>query len=740
MFQTFSGGVIQPGQVSYLALALSGNAQLAWPSFAAVGQNVTALVIEVTPSAPSLAIAMPDATQAGVGSTMLIRNLGASTFTLTDVNGNTIGTVASGVSVFLYLQDNATSSGVWRNITFGTGTSSADSATLAGMGLQAIGITLNQSHPAIQSAGTITISSVSLAQNYVATGGSVACNLPTSASAGDKFFFLLKNAGTGTVTLTPSGADTVDSAATVALAPNDACFVLSLGAANGWVTIGLGRSVNFAFTQLVKSVAGAANVTLSSAECQNKVHTYTGILTGNINVIVTNTVSVYYIFNNTTGAFSLTVKTAAGSGITVTQGSHAVLVCDATNVYTAVSNISGTTLFSAGSAANPSVTFVANVTTGLYIPSANVLGISANGFEVMSFNGPAASVNWIDSFASATGVAVRLTANGTDANLDFAIRARGTGSVVIQDPVDATKQGAFVASSITTATKRSYTLPDASGVIVLDTMAQTLTNKTIGNTNTVSLKDSLFSLQDDGDATKLLAFQLSGITTGNTRTITMADGNLAFAAVTAKGDIWAASASGVFARVAVGADGTTLTADSSQASGVTWGASFSTGDGKITLKSVADTGWVMCNDGTIGSATSGATTRANADTVNLFTLIWNNVSNTWAAVSGGRGANAAADFAANKTIALTKNLGRAIAISGSGVGLTARALGETLGEETHVLSVAEMPSHAGHVTGQFTDAQPGSGANGTVSTTSTGGGGAHQNMQPSSFWNMMIKL
>ncbi len=56
--------------------------------------------------------------------------------------------------------------------------------------------------------------------------------------------------------------------------------------------------------------------------------------------------------------------------------------------------------------------------------------------------------------------------------------------------------------------------------------SQALTNKTIGNTNTVTLKDALFTLQDDGDATKQVQLQLSGITSGNTRTITVPDANL----------------------------------------------------------------------------------------------------------------------------------------------------------------------------------------------------------------------
>lgn len=66
------------------------------------------------------------------------------------------------------------------------------------------------------------------------------------------------------------------------------------------------------------------------------------------------------------------------------------------------------------------------------------------------------------------------------------------------------------------------------------TATQALTNKTLGNTNTVTLKDTLFTLQDDGDATKQARFQLSGITTGNTRVFTLpdADGTLVTSAST----------------------------------------------------------------------------------------------------------------------------------------------------------------------------------------------------------------
>lgn len=55
--------------------------------------------------------------------------------------------------------------------------------------------------------------------------------------------------------------------------------------------------------------------------------------------------------------------------------------------------------------------------------------------------------------------------------------------------------------------------------------ATTFSNKVLDNTNTATLKDTLFTLQDDGDATKQVRFELSGITTGNTRTLSVPDGS-----------------------------------------------------------------------------------------------------------------------------------------------------------------------------------------------------------------------
>ncbi|HYG91210.1 MAG TPA: phage tail protein [Azospirillum sp.] len=175
---------------------------------------------------------------------------------------------------------------------------------------------------------------------------------------------------------------------------------------------------------------------------------------------------------------------------------------------------------------------------------------------------------------------------------------------------------------------------------------------------------------------------------------------------------------------------------------------FTTGDVKLTLKPFADAGWVLANDGTIGSAASGATTRANADTQALYTLLWNHVAEAWAPVTGGRGASAAADFAANKPLKLTRMLGRALAIAGGGAGLSVRALGQFVGAETHTLTTNELASHQHNTwpgntpSGGGGQVAEGAGApfDAPAPTEATGGGGAHNNMQPTVFLNAMIKL
>lgn len=246
--------------------------------------------------------------------------------------------------------------------------------------------------------------------------------------------------------------------------------------------------------------------------------------------------------------------------------------------------------------------------------------------------------------------------------------------------------------------------------------------------------------------------------------------------LTGLGDILYASAVGVVSVLANGTAWQVLTARPGKTPPVQWTTMFSTGDGKLTLKTSADPGWVMMNDTSIGSASSGATGRANADTEDLYTLLWTNIADAWAPVATGRGASAAADFAANKAMTLPRQLGRALVIAGAGSGLTARTLGAYLGSEdavtvthTHTgssdahthreyasaLGAGPSPASYGSGSGgpvvggillsavadtEQGELHTGSGGGGSLTIANAGEAATGKNMQPSSFWNVMVKL
>lgn len=123
------------------------------------------------------------------------------------------------------------------------------------------------------------------------------------------------------------------------------------------------------------------------------------------------------------------------------------------------------------------------------------------------------------------------------------------------------------------------------------------------------------------------------------------------------------------------------------------GIGFKTGDLRLSIDDAVYSGWVPCNDGTIGDALSSATTLADSSAQALYKLLYSKVSNTYAPVTGGRGASADADWAAHKPIRLTKMLGRALAVAGAGSGLTSRALGQPAGVETATISIANLPPY-----------------------------------------------
>ena len=118
-----------------------------------------------------------------------------------------------------------------------------------------------------------------------------------------------------------------------------------------------GTTVNTGITELTDaSIAGYVSVAMTDADytltvangttdqARRMMLNMTGTLTLARNVICPTASKVYIIKNATTGGFAITLKTSAGTGISIPNGSSMLLMCDGTNVVNAVTYFSSLTL------------------------------------------------------------------------------------------------------------------------------------------------------------------------------------------------------------------------------------------------------------------------------------------------------------------------------------------------------------------------------------------------------------
>jgi len=372
----FTGQTVSPAQVSYESLSITTDTYLEWP----VNGNTNSVVsniIEITTGATSgLSVYMPSAQQVSVGQATIIKNTGSNAFTVKTLTGATIISIASGISQYIYVTSNTTDAGTWSTVTFGAGTSSADAGSLAGFGLLATGTTLNQAYNVTSTFSTSALISSQRAQFIVFAGGAGTLTLPDAATVGNNWFCMIRNSGTGILTIAPTGVSTINGAVNAQLQLTESFVIVCDG--TNWSTFGYGRSNSFAYTQLALVVTGGT-LTETAVQAASTIQSFSGTLTSNQLIVIPSTVQLYTVTNNCTGAFNLTVKTSAVGAATVVvpQSSTLVLVCDGTNVYNAASGSSSsiTTLtLGNGSLAVPSLKFSGDLNSGMYLPSSSEVG------------------------------------------------------------------------------------------------------------------------------------------------------------------------------------------------------------------------------------------------------------------------------------------------------------------------------------------------------------------------------
>ena len=408
----FTGTVVTPTDVSYSNISFGINTPLFWPSIVnqGTGEIPATRIMDCTATTTGLALAFPEADQGTLGSDILIRNLGSNTFVVTDFIGGASVSVAPGVSKYFYLTDNTTAAGVWRNVTFGTGTSAADAASLAGAGLTTVSGQLAVTENVVNVSITPTINDASRAATYNWIGGNGNIPLPAVATLSQGWFIAFRNSGSGTLTFTPTSPQLINNTTSITTNPGDSGYIFYNTSTGGYITVGWTTPNNLVFTAATYDVDAIVGNTLNLVSNAPIIQTYiaqSGTRTQTLAVTLPAITQLYIMVNNTNqSGYNITFQNQGSSQtpLALTTGNIYTLLSDGQFLY--ILNSSSSSIFKAvnGNAGAPSYSFLNDNTTGMYLPGVGILGLSANGVEVINMDNTNLS-------AKVTTINARLTAD-----------------------------------------------------------------------------------------------------------------------------------------------------------------------------------------------------------------------------------------------------------------------------------------------------------------------------------------
>ena len=407
----FTGTVVTPTDVSYYALSFGSVTPLYWPAIVnqATGEIPAARIIDcvcTSANANSAVITLPEADQGTVGADILFRNLGSNTFTIKDYTGANSVSVPSGISKYFYLTDNTTPGGIWGNVTFAAGTSYADAATLAGAGLTTVNGKLATSQNTVDVTSTPVISDTSRAATFVWNGGAGTFNLPTPQTLSYGWYIGFRNNGTGSLAIIPPVPALINNTTEIVANPGDSGFIFYDSTAGGFITVGWVAPSAVTFNSATYDVDTIIGNTFNLTSYAPIIQTYiaqSGTRTQNLAVTLPAITQIYILVNNTnqTG-YNITFQCQGSTQtpIILSAGNIFTVLSDGTNLYVLTASSTGLFYASNGTQSLPAYSFNNDTTSGMYLVGTGVLGLTANGSEIVNMDGSNPSAPAVNVLAS----------------------------------------------------------------------------------------------------------------------------------------------------------------------------------------------------------------------------------------------------------------------------------------------------------------------------------------------------
>jgi len=237
---------------------------------------------------------------------------------------------------------------------------------------------------------------------------------------------------------------------------------------------------------------------------KNNVLKLVGTIGGAVNVVVPDSIEKTYIIDNaTTGAYTVTVKTSSGSGVTWAAADKGTKV-----VYSDGTNVVDTNLTDLSSDFSPqlSADLDTNAQNIIIDNTKAILDESSN--EQIKFSTTGSAVNEFTVANAATGNAPNLSATGGDTNIDLNLTPKGYGRATFNG------QGKIqsVAEKVTTEATA------ATGTINYDVLTQAVWNFTSDSAANWTLNirgdgsTSLDSIMDTGESITIAHIVKNGST------------------------------------------------------------------------------------------------------------------------------------------------------------------------------------------------------------------------------------